>query len=198
MTSKIQVLNNGQWTLDIVINAIDIASIEAAKLILTDIILSQSQITNLTSDISSLQSQINTKISGNQTITATGDATGSGTTSIALTLSNTGTEGTYDSTTIDSKGRVISGTNISESSATRTIQTVAASANGWQISATRPSLASYSVLIGCGINTRGDVVIEVNPNNTSVAGSWIEKNRIANGQSGGLAEPTHSVCLQIS
>jgi phage-related tail fiber protein len=51
-------------------------------------------------------------ISGNQTITFSGDATGSGTTAVSLTLANSGvTAGTYRSVTVDSKGRVTSGTN---------------------------------------------------------------------------------------
>lgn len=49
---------------------------------------------------------------GDQTITLTGDVTGSGTGSFATTLANSGvTVGTYKSVTVDSKGRVTSGTN---------------------------------------------------------------------------------------
>lgn len=50
-------------------------------------------------------------ITGNQTIAVTGDATGSGNTAINLTLSNTSVvPSTYTSVTVDSKGRVTSGT----------------------------------------------------------------------------------------
>ena len=49
---------------------------------------------------------------GNQNITVSGDATGSGATAINLTLANSGvTAGTYKSVTVDSKGRVTTGTN---------------------------------------------------------------------------------------
>lgn len=49
----------------------------------------------------------------NEAITITGDATGSGTTSIPLTLADTGvTVGTYNTVTVDSKGRVLSGVNV--------------------------------------------------------------------------------------
>jgi len=49
---------------------------------------------------------------GDQTITLTGDVTGSGTGSFSATLSDSGaTAGTYTSVTVDTKGRVTSGTN---------------------------------------------------------------------------------------
>jgi phage-related tail fiber protein len=49
----------------------------------------------------------------NQTITLSGDASGSGTTSIVVTLPTTGVPaGTYTKVTVDTKGRVISATNL--------------------------------------------------------------------------------------
>jgi phage-related tail fiber protein len=45
----------------------------------------------------------------NEVITLSGDATGSGSTSIPVTLTNVTTPGTYNSVTVDAKGRVISG-----------------------------------------------------------------------------------------
>jgi hypothetical protein len=51
-------------------------------------------------------------LTANQSITVSGDATGTGTTEIALTLANTGVSaGTYQSVTVDGKGRITSGTN---------------------------------------------------------------------------------------
>lgn len=51
---------------------------------------------------------------GDQTITLTGDVTGSGTGSFATTLANSGvTAGTYNNVTVDAKGRVTSGSNVS-------------------------------------------------------------------------------------
>lgn len=49
---------------------------------------------------------------GDQTIVLTGDVTGTGTSSFAATLSNSGVSaGTYQSVTVDAKGRVTAGTN---------------------------------------------------------------------------------------
>jgi len=48
----------------------------------------------------------------NQSITVSGDATGTGSTAITLTLANSGVvAGTYQSITVDAKGRVTAGTN---------------------------------------------------------------------------------------
>jgi phage-related tail fiber protein len=64
---------------------------------------------NLTVSAAATVSGTNT---GDQTITLTGDVTGSGTGSFAATLSNTGVAaGTYRSVTVDTKGRVTTGTN---------------------------------------------------------------------------------------
>lgn len=52
-------------------------------------------------------------LTGNELITVTGDVQGQGTTSLPLTLVNSGvTAGTYTEVTVDSKGRVIAGSNI--------------------------------------------------------------------------------------
>ncbi len=52
-----------------------------------------------------------------------------------VTLPNTGASGTYSGVTTDAQGRVTAGTTFSiANNPSRTIQTVAAAANGWQIS----------------------------------------------------------------
>jgi hypothetical protein len=52
-------------------------------------------------------------LTSNQTIVLSGDVTGSGTTSIVVTLPATGVpEGTYTKVTVDTKGRVISASNL--------------------------------------------------------------------------------------
>lgn len=72
----------------------------------------------------------------------------------------------------------------------RTIQTVAAAGNGWQVSSTRPADVSYSVTIGTTVslsgNSTGYVVLEIASTNSSTAGNWTEIARVASGQSGTL------------
>jgi len=45
-------------------------------------------------------------------LTFSGDATGSGATAVALTLASVGAVGTWQSVTVDAKGRVTAGTNL--------------------------------------------------------------------------------------
>lgn len=77
--------------------------------------------------------------------------------------------------------------------ASRTIQTVAAAANGWQLSSTRMAEASYSVTISAAVqigvitNVEGLVVLEVCATNSATAGDWQEVARMANGQNISLA-----------
>lgn len=75
----------------------------------------------------------------------------------------------------------------------KTIQTVAASANGFQLSSTRDSQVSYSVTvtslvqIGAATNVSGYVVLEVAATNSSTAGDWQEIARVGTGQNISLA-----------
>lgn len=75
--------------------------------------------------------------------------------------------------------------------ATRTIQTVAAAGNGWQLSATRNATAGYSVSISTttsiGGPAAGYVVLEVCSTNSSTAASWTEIARTSNSQTATLA-----------
>ena len=149
--------------------------------------LSQSKITNLTTDLAA-------KLSANQNITVSGDATGSGATSITLTLANSGvTAGSYLAATlnIDSKGRVtsatdgteavqdiiastlVAGTNVSlnydDTANTLTINSTAGS-SGTNVEirdegASLTSAATSLDFVGDGViatNTGGDVTVTIN------------------------------------
>lgn len=75
--------------------------------------------------------------------------------------------------------------------ATRAIQTVAAAANGWQLSSTRNATVSYSVSISTttsiGGPAAGYVVLEVCSTNSSTAANWTEIARTSNSQTATLA-----------
>lgn len=73
---------------------------------------------------------------------------------------------------------------------TRTIQTVAAAGNGWQIDATRDAEVGYSVGISTTIslsgNASGYVALEIAATNSATAANWTEIDRVTSGQSGSL------------
>lgn len=79
----------------------------------------------------------------------------------------------------------------------RTIQTVAAAANGWQISTTRDASVGYA----CSITTTatiggastGYVVLEICANNSATAANWQEIDRLTNSQTITLAIALQSV-----
>jgi hypothetical protein len=75
--------------------------------------------------------------------------------------------------------------------ATRTIQTVAAAANGWQLSSTRNATVSYSAALTTtttiGGPSDGSVVLEVCPTNSATAASWITVNTMRASQTATLA-----------
>lgn len=135
---------------------------------------------------------IQSYLTSNQTITLSGDASGSGATAITVALAAVGTTGTYSGITTDTKGRVTSGTSRSfTNNASRSIQTVAAAANGWQLSSTRESQASYA----CSISTTatiggaatGYIVLEICATNSATAANWQEIDRLQNSQTITLA-----------
>lgn len=115
--------------------------------------------------------------------------------SIAISLPATGTAGTYSSVTTDAQGRVTAGTNWvfaggNGQQLSRTIQTTAAAANGWQISSTRPAFVSYSGTIqstsALAGGAAGALLLEVAATNSATAGDWKEIARTADGQTNGL------------
>lgn len=77
--------------------------------------------------------------------------------------------------------------------ASHTIQTVAASANGFQLSTTRDTDVTYSVTItiavqiGVATNVGGYVVLEVAATNSATAGDWQEISRVGMSNNIGLA-----------
>ncbi len=88
-----------------------------------------------------------TPIANNQTIAVTGDATGSGQTSIALTLAATGvTPGTYSKISVDSKGRVTSGTGLNSADITGALGYVPSQTTGTVTSIT--ALGDGNVIVG--------------------------------------------------
>lgn len=101
--------------------------------------------------------------SGTGTVTSvtagTGLSGGTFTASGTVSMPNIGTAGTYSSVTTDTQGRVTNGTNPSQSSQTRSLN------SAFQVSATRPSLVFYSVQITITASIsggqNGDVVLEI-------------------------------------
>lgn len=73
----------------------------------------------------------------------------------------------------------------------RTIQTVAAAANGWQLSSTRDASISYSVSIttttSIGGPSSGNVVLEICSTNSATAASWIQVGQVVSSQTATLA-----------
>lgn len=82
-------------------------------------------------------------------------------------------------------------------SPSHSIQTVAAAANGFQISATQDANVTYSTTIvttaTIGGTSSGYIVLEICPTNSATAGNWIEIGRLTNAQSISLALALQSV-----
>jgi len=107
------------------------------------------------------------------------------TTTATATTSVNGLMSATDKTKLDS---IV--TRSFTNNASRSIQTVAASANGWQIDASRDSLVSYSGTINTtstlSSGQAGYIVLEIASTNSSVAANWQEIARTPDGQSNGL------------
>ena len=92
-------------------------------------------------------------LTANQAVTISGDATGSGTTAIAITLSNSGvTAGTYNSVTVDAKGRVTAASTVATLTAANIVtrETPAGLVNGSNTSftlANTPTVGTEHVFI---------------------------------------------------
>lgn len=73
----------------------------------------------------------------------------------------------------------------------RSLVTVAAAANGFQVSASRDSLVIYSVKVSTTSTiaggAQGDAVLEIAATNSALAADWIEISRVESGQTLGLA-----------
>lgn len=87
-------------------------------------------------------------LTGNQTITLSGDASGSGSTSITVTLANSGvTAGTYNNVTVNAKGLVTSGSNVSYLTGNQSI-TISGDASGSGSTSISLTLANSGVSAG--------------------------------------------------
>lgn len=132
-------------------------------------------------------------------LTVTG-TTITGTGAFTVELPAVGTAGTYTSVTTDAKGRVTAGTALSlANNPSRTIQTVAASANGWRPTGgdVRNYTVHYSVSTSCTATIGGassaTVVLETALTNSATAGDWTTIGKIANGQTITLAIALQSI-----
>lgn len=106
----------------------------------------------------------------------------------AATGASAGSMSSTDKSKLDSLASWTFGSPIN---ATRIIQTVAAAANGWQLSATRNATVTYSVSIttttSIGGPSSGSIVLEICPTNSATAASWITVNAVAASQTATLA-----------
>lgn len=112
------------------------------------------------------------------------------------TLTTSGvTAATYNASyTVDAKGRITTGTNATiNTGISHSIVTVAAAANGFQVSSSKNSRVCYSVKIACAVqigvatNVEGYIVLETAATNSSTSSDWTEVGRSTNGQNIGLA-----------
>ena len=121
------------------------------------------------------------------------DATSNARSAVSLTTTGTSGAATYNSGTgvLNVPQYTYTPPSLSfNNSPSVTIQTVAAAANGTQVSATRNAVVNYSVTISTTVslsgNSSGYVALEICPTNSSTAADWIEIGRAPSGQSGTL------------
>lgn len=100
-----------------------------------------------------------TYLTGNQLIGISGDATGSGNTSIVLTLANSGvTAGTYNNVTVDAKGRVTVGSNVSYLTGNQSIS-LTGDLSGSGATSISATIASGAVTLGKMANLAANSII---------------------------------------
>lgn len=111
----------------------------------------------------------------------------------AISLTTTGSSGaaTYNSTTgVLNVPNYTSSARSYNNTPGRSIVSVAAAANGFQISSTRDAQVQYAVTISTTVSLSGSavgyVVFEICPTNSATAGDWMEIDRVPSGQSGAL------------
>lgn len=125
------------------------------------------------------------------TVGGSSPITSSGTYTLTLPNVNSNVGAFNGSYTVNTKGQITAASNESfNNSPSVTIQTVAASANGNQLSSTKNTAVNYSVTIATTVslsgNSTGYIVLEICATNSSTAGDWTEIARVSSGQSGTL------------
>lgn len=97
-------------------------------------------------------------------------------------------------------GGIVGSRTVNSVPSAKTIQTVAASANGFQLSATRDAQVSYSATItttaSIGTSSSGYVVLEVAPTNSTTAADWKEVARLTSSQTLSIAAALTSVLVE--
>lgn len=112
---------------------------------------------------------------------------------ISLTTTGSGAASYNNSTGVLNVPTPAAPTKTINNSPGRSLVSVAAAANGWQVSSTKDAVVRYSVTIttavqiGIVTNVEGYMVLEVCQTNSSTAGDWVEIGRTPQAQNVGLA-----------